>query len=132
MEVIDVRKTSVAEKIKSNGLYKKLLAIKNVRIIVISIIIATGLIIYSGISTNAQTAEANYMDDEEIRLAHVLESIEGVGAVQVMITRNDGQISGVLVIAEGAENISVMLKLLDATSTVMGVDKSIVEVYQME
>ena len=132
MEVIDVRKTSVAEKIKSNGLYKKLLAIKNVRIIVISIIIATGLIIYSGISTNAQTAEANYMDDEEIRLAHVLESIEGVGAVQVMITRNDGQISGVLVIAEGAENMSVMLKLLDATSTVMGVDKSIVEVYQME
>ena len=132
MEVIDVRKTSVAEKIKSNGLYKKLLAIKNVRIIVISIIIATGLIIYSGISTNAQTAEANYMDDEEIRLASVLESIDGVGAVQVMITRNDGQISGVLVIAEGAENISVMLKLLDATSTVMGVDKSIVEVYQME
>jgi hypothetical protein len=38
----------------------------------------------------------------------------------------------VLVIAEGAEDISVMLKLLNATSTVMGVDRSVVEVYEME
>ena len=132
MEVVDVRKTGVVERIKTNGVYKKILAVKNLRIIVLSIIIAMGLIIYSGVSTNTKTEEVNYMDDEENRLASVLESIDGVGAVQVMITRNDGQISGVLVIAEGAENISVMLKLLDATSTAMGVDKSIVEVYQME
>ena len=70
--------------------------------------------------------------EEEIRLATVLSNIDGVGEVKTMITRNGSEISGVLVIAEGAENISVMLKLLDATSTVMGVDKSIVEVYQME
>lgn len=132
MEVVDVRKTGVVERIKTNGVYKKILAVKNLRIIVLSIIIAMGLIIYSGVVTNTKTEEVNYMDDEENRLASVLESIDGVGAVQVMITRNDGQISGVLVIAEGAENISVMLKLLDATSTAMGVDKSIVEVYQME
>lgn len=132
MEVVDVRKTGVVERIKGSELYKKILAVKNLRIIVLSIIIAMGLIIYSGVATNTKTEEVNYMDDEENRLASVLESIDGVGAVQVMITRNDGQISGVLVIAEGAENISVMLKLLDATSTAMGVDKSIVEVYQME
>ena len=132
MEVVDVRKTGVVERIKTNGVYKKILAVKNLRIIVLSIIIAMGLIIYSGVATNTKTEEVNYMDDEENRLASVLESIDGVGSVQVMITRNDGQISGVLVIAEGAENISVMLKLLDATSTAMGVDKSIVEVYQME
>lgn len=132
MEVVDVRKTGVVERIKGSEIYKKILAVKNLRIIVLSIIIAMGLIIYSGVATNTKTEEVNYMDDEENRLASVLESIDGVGAVQVMITRNDGQISGVLVIAEGAENISVMLKLLDATSTAMGVDKSIVEVYQME
>ncbi len=132
MEVVDVRKTGVVERIKGSEIYKKILAVKNLRIIVLSIIIAMGLIIYSGVATNTKMEEVNYMDDEENRLASVLESIDGVGAVQVMITRNDGQISGVLVIAEGAENISVMLKLLDATSTAMGVDKSIVEVYQME
>ena len=72
------------------------------------------------------------MDEEETRLSKVLSSIEGAGQVEVMIVREDGVVTGVLVVAEGAKDIGVMLKLLDATSTVMGVDKSVVEVYQME
>ncbi|MBO5654742.1 MAG: hypothetical protein J6S32_01765 [Clostridia bacterium] len=131
MEVIDERKTGIAERLKNQPILKKLLAIKNLKIMVIAIIIALGLIIYSDVSTNESGVVSN-MDQEEIRLASTLSQIEGVGEVQTMITRNGDEISGVLVIAEGAENISVMLKLLDATATVMGVDKSIVEVYQME
>ncbi|MBO5777686.1 MAG: hypothetical protein J6R34_04495 [Clostridia bacterium] len=131
MEVIDERKTGIAERLKNQPILKKLLAIKNLKIMVIAIIIALGLIIYSDVSTNESGVVSN-MDQEEIRLASTLSQIEGVGEVQTMITRNGDKISGVLVIAEGAENISVMLKLLDATATVMGVDKSIVEVYQME
>ena len=131
MEVIDERKTGIAERLKNQPILKKLLAIKNLKIMVIAIIIALGLIIYSDVSTNESGVVSN-MDQEEIRLASTLSQIEGVGEVQNMITRNGDKISGVLVIAEGAENISVMLKLLDATATVMGVDKSIVEVYQME
>ena len=131
MEVIDVRKVGIAKRIKDHPAFKKILAVKNLKIMVIAIIISIGLIIYSGVSTNESGAVSN-MDQEEIRLASTLSQIEGVGAVQTMITRNGSEVTGVLVIAEGAENISVMLKLLDATSTVMGVDKSIVEVYQME
>ena len=131
MEVIDERKTGIAERLKNQPILKKLLAIKNLKIMVIAIIIALGLIIYSDVSTNESGVVSN-MDHEEIRLASTLSQIEGVGEVQTMITRNGDKISGVLVIAEGAENISVMLKLLDATATVMGVDKSIIEVYQME
>ena len=131
MEVIDERKTGIAERLKNQPILKKLLAIKKLKIMVIAIIIALGLIIYSDVSTNESGVVSN-MDQEEIRLASTLSQIEGVGEVQTMITRNGDKISGVLVIAEGAENISVMLKLLDATATVMGVDKSIVEVYQME
>lgn len=131
MEVIDERKTGIVERLKNQPILKKLLAIKNLKIMVIAIIIALGLIIYSDVSTNESGVVSN-MDQEEIRLASTLSQIEGVGEVQTMITRNGDDILGVLVIAEGAENISVMLKLLDATATVMGVDKSIVEVYQME
>ena len=131
MEVIDERKEAFGERLKKQPLLKKLFAIKNLKIMVIAIIIALGLIIYSDVSTNESGVVSN-MDQEEIRLASTLSQIEGVGEVQTMITRNGDEISGVLVIAEGAENISVMLKLLDATATVMGVDKSIVEVYQME
>ena len=131
MEVIDVRNVGIAERIKEHPAFKKILAVKNLKIMVIAIIISIGLIIYSGVSTNESGAVSN-MDQEENRLASTLSQIEGVGAVQTMITRNGSEVTGVLVIAEGAENISVMLKLLDATSTVMGVDKSVVEVYQME
>lgn len=131
MEVVDKRKQGIFEKLKNNPSVKKVLAIKNLKIMVVAIIIAIGLIIYSTIETTA-TTESTYMDQEEIRLATTLSNIDGVGEVKTMITRNGDEISGVLVIAEGAENISVMLKLLDATATVMGVDKSIVEVYQME
>ncbi len=135
MEVVDTRRKSTFEKVKSNPIVKKILAIKNIRLIVAAIIIATALIIYSsvdGIKNNDANTSQMVMDEEETRLASILSGIEGVGQVQTMITREDGTITGVLVIAEGAEDISVMLKLLSATSTVMGVDKKVVEVYQME
>lgn len=131
MEVVDKRKQSFVERFKSHPFAKKLAGIKNLKIMIVAVIIAIGLIIYSGVG-DFQSSEVTYMDDEETRLATTLSQIEGVGEVKTMITRNGDEISGVLVIAEGAENISVMLKLLDATSTAMGVDKSIVEVYQME
>ena len=131
MEVVDKRRQSFVERFKSHPFVKKLAGIKNLKIMIVAVIIAIGLIIYSGVG-DFQPSEVTYMDDEETRLATTLSQIEGVGEVKTMITRNGDEISGVLVIAEGAENISVMLKLLDATSTAMGVDKSIVEVYQME
>ncbi len=135
MEVVDTRRKSTFEMVKSNAIVKKILAIKNIRLIVVAIIIATALIIYSsvdGIKNKDANTSQMVMDEEETRLASILSGIEGVGQVQTMITREDGTITGVLVIAEGAEDISVMLKLLSATSTVMGVDKKVVEVYQME
>ena len=131
MEVVDNRRASVLDKIKDNPFVKKVFRSKKLRLVISAIIIALALIIYSGVG-DFQPSEVTYMDDEETRLATTLSQIEGVGEVKTMITRNGDEISGVLVIAEGAENISVMLKLLDATSTAMGVDKSIVEVYQME
>lgn len=131
MEVVDKRKHSIYDKVKNHPLMTKIAGVKNLKIMIVAVIIAIGLIIYSGVESFTPT-QTTYMDEEETRLANTLSQIDGVGKVNTMITRNGDEISGVLVIAEGAENISVMLKLLDATSTVMGVDKSIVEVYQME
>ena len=69
------------------------------------------------------------MTDEELRLSNVLSSIDGAGDVSVMISKVGDSIVGVIVIAEGAKEISVRLRLLDATSTALGVDKSVVNVY---
>ncbi len=133
MEVIDKRKVGFIEKIKTHPTVKRLLKIKNLRLMIVGVIIAITLIIYSSVQkVDENNIAPMVMDDEETRLANILSGIEGVGEVRTMITRSDGQITGILVVADGAEDISVMLKLLSATSTVMGVDKQVVEVYQME
>lgn len=132
MEVVDNRRTSVLDKIKDNPFVKKVFRSKKLRLVISAIIIALALIIYSGVSEKKAEEVSAVMDEEETRLSKVLSSIEGAGQVEVMIVREDGVVTGVLVVAEGAKDIGVMLKLLDATSTVMGVDKSVVEVYQME
>ena len=131
MEVVDQRRKSTLEKLKEQPIFKKILGVKNLGIMVVTIIIALTLLIYSGVDKKDKSTDT-VMDEEETRLATVLSGIEGAGQVRTMIVREDGVIKGVLVIAEGAEDISVMLKLLNATATVMGVDKSVVEVYEME
>ena len=112
MEVHDERKPDVFEKIKGSALLKKIKGIKNIRLIAAIFIIAVALLIYSSVATNnavrdASGTESAYgMDQEESRLASVLEGLEGVGRVQTMITRGENdEIVGVIVIAEGAEDI---------------------------
>jgi len=132
MEVRDERKESV--KSESKGFIKKLKGIKNLQIIVVIFIIAVALIIYSTVMTaenkkTADTTVSSVMTSDEQRLSSILSNIVGAGKVEAMITSDDGKITGVLVIAEGADDITVRLRLLEATATALGVDKSVVNVF---
>lgn len=72
--------------------------------------------------TGAQT-------DLERRLASILSSVEGVGRVEVMIAEDgEGGVEGVLVVAEGAWDAGVCLRIQYAVETLLGVDASAVEV----
>lgn len=139
MEVIDERKSGLLDKIREHPKFKKLKKIKNLQIIVAIFIIAVALLIYSSVMTSkssesggAASNQSTLMDEEEQRLSSILGGIDGAGKVNVMITRNKDEIVGVLVIAEGADNYKVLLRLLDATTTALGVDKQIVDVYRMK
>lgn len=138
MEVQDERKPDVLSKVRNSGIVKKIKGIKNIRIIAAIFIIAVALLIYSSVATGnaARTAssdeQSTEMDEDESRLASILEGLEGVGRVETMITREDDTIVGILVIAEGAEDIAVRLRLLSVVTTAMGVDKQIVNVYTMK
>lgn len=138
MEVQDERKPDVLSKVRNSAIVKKIKGIKNIRIIAAIFIIAVALLIYSSVATGnaARSAssdeQSTEMDEDESRLASILEGLEGVGRVETMITREDDTIVGILVIAEGAEDIAVRLRLLSAVTTAMGVDKQIVNVYTMK
>ncbi|HAT83418.1 MAG TPA: hypothetical protein DEF02_05100 [Clostridiales bacterium] len=117
------------DKIKADakGVFEKIKGIKNIKIIVLIFIIAIALIIYSNVATTKQSAQT-FQNDEETRLSSILSSVEGAGEVETMITKSSGQVVGVLVIADGANNPLVRLRLLQAASSALGVDSEIVSV----
>ena len=56
-----------------------------------------------------------------------------MGREETLSTRDpDDDIVGIILIAEGAEDIAVRLRLLSAVTTAMGVDDKIVNVYPMK
>ena len=115
------------EKVKSDVLktWEKIKGIKNIKIIALIFIIAISLIIYSSVATSKQT-EKTFQNEDELRLASILSSIDGAGEVETMISKSSGEIVGVLVIADGANNPIVRLRLLSATASALGVDSDTV------
>lgn len=139
MEVKDERRSDLFDKVKNLSVLKKIRGIKNIRLIAAIFIIAVALIIYSNVAADRAAADRTAgapetsMDSDESRLAGILEGLEGVGRVETMITRGeDDEVVGIIVIAEGAEDIATRLRLLSAVTTAMGVDKQIVNVYTMK
>lgn len=139
MEVKDERRSDLFDKVRNSSVLKKIRGIKNIRFIAAIFIIAVALIIYSNVAADRAASESTAgapetsMDSDESRLAGILEGLEGVGRVETMITRGeDDEVVGIIVIAEGAEDIATRLRLLSAVTTAMGVDKQIVNVYTMK
>ncbi|MBD5092427.1 MAG: hypothetical protein HDT36_03495 [Clostridiales bacterium] len=132
MEISDERKSTA--KSNGNGFFKKIKGIKNIQIIAVVFIIAIGLIIYSTVSTSkssggTDTAVSTVMTADEQRLSAILSNIDGAGKVEAMITKQGDTVMGVLVIADGASDILVRVRLIEAAATALGVNKQVVNVY---
>jgi len=77
--------------------------------------------------------------EEEARLARVLSAMEGAGNVEVAVFYEPVQEKdassrpcGVVVVAQGADDITVRLRLTRAVCTLLGVDSEQVEVFPSE
>lgn len=68
---------------------------------------------------------ARYRTDEESRLISVLQKIDGVGRVDVMISADA---LGVLVVADGADQLAVCLRIQYVVQTLLGCEASDVEI----
>lgn len=67
--------------------------------------------------------------DDEARIARVLSDIAGAGEVSVTIYAEDAHPCGAVVVASGAEEIAVRLRLQEAVTTLLGLESSRVAVY---
>jgi|GEM_PF-4366732 len=67
--------------------------------------------------------------------ASVLSSVEGAGKVSVYITYVDEdktQVMGVIIVAEGAKDLNVAMKLQQAAATAYGIGIDRIEVFKMK
>lgn len=67
----------------------------------------------------------------EAKLAAILGDIEGVGSLDLMINESEGEITGVVVVCSGANNIMTRNNILNAVSTALNIDKKIIAIYAM-
>ena len=69
---------------------------------------------------------------EEGRISRVLSAIDGAGAVDVAVYYEESIPCGAVVVAEGAGDVGVRLKLISAVTTLLGIGQSRVSVYERE
>ena len=71
-------------------------------------------------------------DATAAQLEEALCCMQGVGEAKVMITRAEpDMIRGVIVVARGAEDVAVRLRIQSAVCTVLGIEPGRVEVFKM-
>lgn len=68
----------------------------------------------------------------EQRISRVLSTIAGAGQVEVAVYYEDSIPCGAVVVAEGAGDVAVQLRLCSAVTTLLGIDQSRVSIYKRE
>ena len=106
---------------------------KKIIIVVLLIVILIGAVflIDKGKKTSSTSAVNSEKSATEVKLTGILSNIEGVGNTDVMITENEGEILGVVIVCEGANNIMTRSNILNAVSTALNIDKKIIAIYSM-
>lgn len=106
---------------------------KKIIIVVLLIVILIGAvyIIDKGQKSSSTSSGNTQKSETEVKLTGILSNIEGVGNTDVMITENEGEILGVVIVCEGANNIMTRSNILNAVSTALNIDKKIIAIYSM-
>lgn len=125
------------------GRLAKAFASRQVQIVVAATVALLAICLYFGMSgiKQPQTVTAYGNDDTAKRIAEILSDMENVGACNVMITYEQesadvtnraDRVAGVVVVAQGGNDIRVKLRIIDAVCALLDVDGSRIRVYQMK
>lgn len=104
-------------------------------VVIVLIIVLVGTIYFMGKATDEESGTALSAEGKsttEVKLTAILSAIDGVGATDVMITQTEEEITGVVIVCEGADRIMVRNDILNAVSTALNINKSIIAIYLMK
>ncbi len=69
---------------------------------------------------------------EEARISRVLSAIDGAGQVEVAVYYEEALPCSAVVVAEGADDVAVQLRLASAVTTLLGIPQERVAIYERE
>ena len=99
-------------------------------VLLIALLILAVFLFFGGSESPGAFSDAA-KSDTELRLTALLESMDGVGTVEVMVTEEEGVIAGVVIVCDGADRIMVRNDILNAVSTALNINKNIIAIYSM-
>ena len=99
-------------------------------VLLIALLILVVFLFFGGSESPGSFSDAA-KSDTELRLTALLESMDGVGTVEVMVTEEEGVIAGVVIVCDGADRIMVRNDILNAVSTALNINKNIIAIYSM-
>lgn len=69
---------------------------------------------------------------EEERISSVLSQVKGAGAVEVSVYYEDAIPTGALIVADGAGDIAVRLRLTSALTSLLGLEEERISVFERQ
>ena len=102
------------------------------------VLIAVGLAAMMLVMGRSQEGTATEQTALERRMESILSSVEGAGEVRVLVNQAEAAfassgaaVTGVLVVAEGADDVRVSIELQRAVQAVLGVEAARIEIMTM-
>ncbi len=118
---------------KSSNLWKK---IKNSRVkewIFVAILAALLCVLVVSIFKKEESEQTlSSISTQEQKLTKILQSIDGVGKVQVMIGEGEGEAVKVVVVCDGGKDLRVIMDVREAAASAVGTHENNVKIYVRE
>lgn len=125
--------------IKESDFVQRIKNIKHIKLIVLLIIFSVVLICIQAYFHNGEKAGTKpvNMTATESRIACMLDEISGISDTEVYINydqknsffgENSGEITGVLVVCKGVNNVTNKLQMLTALQKALNINKDIIEI----
>lgn len=116
--------------LENNSLKNKLKKLQLKEVILFSVLAILLLFaawkVFGSPSSKEQSVAAT---ETEKKLVAILETIDGVGEVELMVTETEDGKKGVVVVCDGAKDIRVLISVREAVATALGTEEKNVKIY---
>lgn len=103
---------------------KEILTMGGLALLLLSVAIA----VFRG-GDKSTEATAGQMSALEEKVSRILEEIDGVGEASVVVCEDEDEVTGVVVVCEGANDLRVVMDIREAVAAALNTEQKSVKIY---